>query len=68
MADGERSVAADRRKRARQNGVVQPLLTGRLLVLFGCLFLNVLFSLLQFVISALRLYDCFVDCNRHLHN
>jgi len=27
MADGERSVAADRRKRARQNGVVQPLLT-----------------------------------------
>jgi hypothetical protein len=29
MADGERSVAADRRKRARQNGVVQPLLTGR---------------------------------------
>jgi len=30
MADGERSVVADRRKRARQNGVVQPLLTGRL--------------------------------------
>jgi hypothetical protein len=30
MADGERSVAADGRKRARQNGVVQPLLTGRL--------------------------------------
>jgi hypothetical protein len=42
MADGERSVAADRRKRSRQNGVVQPLLTGRLSVLFGCLFLNVL--------------------------
>jgi len=52
MADGERSVAADRRKRARQNGVVQPLLTGRLSVLFGCLFLNVLFSLLQLVILA----------------
>lgn len=45
MADGERSVAADRRKRARQNGVVQPLLTGRLSVLFGCLFLNVLIFL-----------------------
>jgi len=30
MADGERSVAADTRKRARQNEVVQPLLTGRL--------------------------------------
>jgi hypothetical protein len=27
MADGERSVAAERRKRARQNGVVQPPLT-----------------------------------------
>jgi hypothetical protein len=29
MADGERLVVADSRKRARQNGVVQPLLTGR---------------------------------------
>jgi hypothetical protein len=68
MADGERSVAAERRKRARQNGVVQPLLTGRLSVLFGCLFLNVLIFLIQFVLSALRLYDCFLDCNRHLQN
>jgi hypothetical protein len=66
MADRERSGAEDRRKRARQNGVVQPLLTGRLSVFWMPHLLNLLIILITFVISLLGLCNCFVGCNRHI--
>lgn len=67
MADGEWLGAEDGRKRARQNGVIQPLLTGRFFnrISYSP---NMLIIIIKVVISILRLCDCCVDCTRCFQN